>query len=167
VLSVVILIGITASIVVPQFATRDDLQTTAAARLVMGDLMYAQNRAIATQKKHYVEFSGSAYTLYARDSDSTALYALTNPITNSTYTVGFGTGNQQFPTTQIQSINFDGSAFQAIQFDSLGLPSVYNATNDTAVALANTGTITLSTSSGAFPTLVTIDPTTGEATVQP
>ena len=166
IMGVVILLGIAASIIVPQFSTRDDLQTTAAARLVMADLMYAQNRAIATQKKHYVEFTGSSYTLYARDSDSTALYTLINPLTSSTYTVTFGTASTNFSTTQIASINFDNSTSHAIQFDSLGLPSVYNAATDAAVTLANTGTITLSTTANTFPTAVTIDPTSGEATVQ-
>jgi type II secretion system protein H len=167
VLCVVMLIGISAAIVVPQFATRDDLQTTAAARVLMADLMYAQNSAIATQKKHYVEFTGSSYTLYQRDSDSSALYAIANPVSHSTYSVTFGDTNPTYPTTTIASINFDGSASQAIQFDSLGLPSVYNIAADSAVSLANTGTITLSTTSGTFPTAVTIDPTSGEATVQP
>ena len=166
VLIVVIILGIAASLIIPQFGTRDDLQTTAAARLVMGDLMYAQNRAIATQKKHYVEFNGSSYTLYARDSDTSALYGLTQPITGNPYTIAFGSSNLNFPTTQIASISFDSTPLKAIQFDSLGLPSVYNSSTDTATALANTGTITLSTTSNTFPTYITIDPNTGEASVQ-
>ena len=163
-LVVVCILAIAAMIVVPHFGTRDDLQAAAAARAVMADLMYAQNRAIATQKKHYVRYSGSSYTLYARDSDTTALYTLTQPITGKTYSVTLGSTNLDFPRMQIASISFDGSTQTAIQFDSLGLPSVYNATADTATAMANTGTITLATTVGSFSTAVTIDPTTGEAT---
>src|SRR3982751_6922276 len=63
ILTVVVILGIAAAAVIPELGTRDDLKIASTARNVMGDLMYAQNRAIATQKKHYVQFSGSTYTL--------------------------------------------------------------------------------------------------------
>ena len=66
VLTVVIILGISASIIVPQFSTRDDLQTTAAARLVMADLDVRPEPARSPRRrKHFVEFTGSSnYTLY-------------------------------------------------------------------------------------------------------
>ena len=59
-----------------------------------------------------------------------------------------------------------GSVWPLIQFDSLGTPSSYNPATDKATALVATGTITMQTSSGSFSTNVTIDPSTGEASVQ-
>ena len=165
VMIVVVILGIAAAIVVPQLGTRDDLKVSAAARAVMADLMYAQNRAIATQKKHYVEFSGSNYTLLARDSDASALYTLTNPVTKGSYTVTIGAANTSFTNVQIGSTNFDSATRHAIQFDSLGAPSSYNVAADTAAPLVNTGTIELQTTAGTFPLSVLIDSSTGEASI--
>src|SRR3954452_15878826 len=69
ILMVVLILGIASAIIIPGLGSRDDLRCAAAARVVMSDLIYAQNRAIALQKKHYVRFSGQQYSV----SDSTAL----------------------------------------------------------------------------------------------
>src|SRR5690348_4205982 len=50
---VVILAGIWV-LVLPNFGTRDDLIAGSAARVLISDLLYAQNRAIATQTIQYV-----------------------------------------------------------------------------------------------------------------
>ena len=55
ILMVVVILGIAAACVVPQLSSRDDLKTAAAARVVMADLIYAQNRAIAVQQTvHFI-----------------------------------------------------------------------------------------------------------------
>src|SRR5687767_12905751 len=49
ILVVVLIIGIAAAIVVPQLGTRDDMKAASAARVIMADLIYAQNLAITQQ----------------------------------------------------------------------------------------------------------------------
>src|SRR5690242_16864757 len=60
ILVVVVILGIAAAVIVPNMGTRSDLKAAAAARMIMADLIYAQNRAISTQTKHYVTFDTSA-----------------------------------------------------------------------------------------------------------
>ena len=50
ILTVVIILGISAAIIIPNVSNRDDMRAAGAARMVMADLIFAQNRAIATQK---------------------------------------------------------------------------------------------------------------------
>src|SRR4051812_1277839 len=56
ILMVVIILGIASAVIVPNLGTRNDMNVAAAARVVMADLMYAQNRAIVTQSMTYVQF---------------------------------------------------------------------------------------------------------------
>src|SRR5689334_24278427 len=62
ILVVVVILGIAAAIVVPAIGSRDDLKTTSAARMIMADLIYAQNRSISQQKKHFVVFDAANET---------------------------------------------------------------------------------------------------------
>ena len=72
VLVVVVILGIASAIVLPQVASHDDLNTSAAARTVMADLLYAQNKAISTEGWTYVTFSVTSqnYTLYSGTSSA-------------------------------------------------------------------------------------------------
>ncbi len=57
-LVVVLILGIASAInACRNSLSRDDLDAQSAARAVMADLLYAQNRAIATQKNQYVVFN--------------------------------------------------------------------------------------------------------------
>src|SRR6476661_4283988 len=56
ILAVLVIIGIASAIVIPQLATRDDLRAAAAARILVADLIYAQNMAISQQRPIYVRF---------------------------------------------------------------------------------------------------------------
>ena len=47
ILVVVVILGIAAAVIVPQMGSRGDLKAAAAARMLMADLIYAQNKAIA------------------------------------------------------------------------------------------------------------------------
>jgi type II secretion system protein H len=166
VMTVMVILGIAAALIVPQIGTRDDLDVSAAARSVMADLLYAQNRAITTQKKHYVEFSSTGYTIFAQDSDALPLYAITNPTTQNQYTVTIGAPNTPFQNVNVSAADFDASPSRTIQFDSLGVPSVYNTALRTATPLVSTGTITLSTTSPVLSASILIDPATGDASTQ-
>jgi len=63
ILMVVVILAITSAIIIPQISSRDDLKVASAARVVMADLIWAQNRAISTQQKQYVFFGTNTYTL--------------------------------------------------------------------------------------------------------
>src|SRR4051812_15921681 len=54
ILMVVIILGIASAVVVPNLGQRNDLVAAAAARAVVADIMYAQNRAILAQSMRYV-----------------------------------------------------------------------------------------------------------------
>ena len=159
-------LGIAAACIVPQIGTRNDLNAAAAARSVMADLLYAQNRAISTQKAHFVEFSSTGYCLLSRESDTSPLYTITNPTTQNSYVVTIGPSNTTFSNVSISSVNFDGSPSMTIQLDSLGAPWVYNLPQGTATPLVSTGQIKLTTTSPTLTTSVLIDPATGEASTQ-
>src|SRR5215212_8481809 len=60
ILTVVLILGIASAIIAPQIGSRNDVKVRAAARVVVADLMYAQNMAIAQQKWMYVKFDDAA-----------------------------------------------------------------------------------------------------------
>src|SRR5687768_15113383 len=92
ILVVVLILGIAAAAIVPQMGNRGDLKAAAAARMIMADLIYAQNRAIATQTRHYVTFDTAASPqTYRIVTSMTPLTDVTHPITKaSSYAVTFG-----------------------------------------------------------------------------
>src|SRR5579864_9772050 len=85
ILCVVIILGIASAIIVPQLASRDDLRCSAAARALMGDLLYAQSRSIALGKMHYVQFNTATGTYQLLDAVSPN-NVITNPVTQVPYT---------------------------------------------------------------------------------
>jgi type II secretion system protein H len=165
-MTVMAILGIAAACVVPLVGTRDDLDVAAAARSVTADLLYAQNRAIATQRKHFVAFNGSGYTILSQASDTAPLCAITNPTTQNSYVVTLGSANATFSNINIASVDFDGSPNLTIEFDTLGAPSVYNTTQGISTPLINSGTIILATAATGQTASVVIDPATGEASAQ-
>src|SRR5262245_1732270 len=82
ILVVVVILGIASAIIIPQIGSRDDLTAASATRVIMADLIYAQNRAIATQKWHYVQFDGQRYVLYDQTPPATPnlTLAIQNPV---------------------------------------------------------------------------------------
>ena len=160
VLVVVCLLGIASAIVLPQISQQDDLNTAAAARVVMGDLLYAQNRAIAMQTVQYVSFDvpGQQYTLA---SSMSPLTALQHPVNDTNYVMTFGqTGpNDISQSVTLTSASFDGSA--TIAFDETGVPYSYSA--GAATPLSSTGSIVLSC--GNYTLTIFVSPNTGEISV--
>ena len=86
---VVVILGIASAIVLPQINSHNDLNASAAARTVMADLLYAQNRAIAMQTVHYVTFdtTNQQYTLFSSMSPQRVLQ---HPIDLNNYVMTFG-----------------------------------------------------------------------------
>lgn len=157
ILAVVVILGIASAIIIPQIGSRDDLRASAAARAVMADLIYAQNRSIAMQKRHYVRFAGQQYTM----SDTTALTPITHPVSKMAYTVTFNAAGTGFDNVSLAGWGFGGTS--TICFDEMGSPYSYDGINP-PVALTGNGTI--SVTAGNFSLTMTIEPFTGEVTVQ-
>jgi len=158
ILMVVVIMGIVASIVIPQLGSRDDLKLAAAARTVMADLAYAQSRGISTQARQYVVFSNGAYALRALNA-SNVLTTITHPINPGNYTVNFDTGPLR--GVSIASTSFNGQT--SVAFDELGSPVAFNPTTQTLSALSGPGTIQMQ--SGGLTMTITIEAYTGEMSV--
>jgi type II secretory pathway pseudopilin PulG len=157
ILAVVVILGIASAIIIPQIGSRDDLRASAAARAVMADLIYAQNRSIAMQKRHYVRFVGQQYTV----SDTTALTAITHPVSKNPYTVTFDAAGTGYDNVTLGGWGFGGPS--TICFDEMGSPYSYDGINP-PTALTSSGTI--SVTAGNVTLTMTIEPFTGEVTVQ-
>lgn len=165
ILMVVVILGIAAAIIVPQIGTRGDLKAAAAARVVMADLIYAQNRSIAQQTTTFVKFSTTGNN-YLLASSITPLTYIQNPVSMANYTASFGSGGVHgFEDVTLKTVTLNGSTSNLIlAFDALGIPKVYDPTFGATVALTQTGTILIQ--SGQFSLTVTIQPDTGEIDVQ-
>jgi prepilin-type N-terminal cleavage/methylation domain-containing protein len=135
ILVVVVILGIAAAIVVPAIGSRDDLKATSAARMIMADLIYAQNRAISQQKKHYVRFDPAAETYEVLDAISPAKL-ITHPVEVSPFLVKLGSaGPGPIRDVLIDVADFDGKTI--LMFDELGTPYAYDAGTSTEAALTN------------------------------
>src|SRR6476661_7040037 len=89
ILMVVVILGIAAACVVPQLSSRDDLKAGAGARVVMADLIYAQNRAISVQQTHYVAFDITAKNYSILTTWQPTPVYVTHPITKNNYVTKF------------------------------------------------------------------------------
>lgn len=161
ILVVVLILGIASAIILPQISSRNDLDTASAARTVMADLLYAQNRAIATQQSHYVVFNvaGQSYSLYSGSSGPTTL--LTHPINGNSYVMTFGPAgaNNISSNVTLGSVSFNGQ--NTIAFNELGVPYGYNS--GSSVPLSQPGTIVLNC--GSYSLTISVTQDTGEITV--
>ena len=160
ILTVVTILAITSAIIIPNLGSRDDLKAAAGARVLMADLIWAQNRATSTQQKQYAIFSGNSYTLWYKNSAGTLVQS-TNPITKNTYTTTFGGAN-----TPLATVSISGTpAFAAqtgLMFDEMGTPYGWDGTTETAMTSAGTVKIAC----GTQLLTISIEPYTGEASVQ-
>lgn len=156
ILCVVVILGIASALIIPQIGSRDDIKASSAARMLVSDVLYAQNLAISRQQKHYLQFVGQQYTVMAGDP----LTAITHPITKNTYAVGFGAGTPGLEGVRIDAVSFGGTTM--LGFDDLGVPFGYDGITETPLAAA--GTITIR--SGSHTLTISIEPFTGETSVQ-
>src|SRR5690349_20972120 len=91
ILCVVVILGIASAVVVPNLGTRNDQIVTAGARVIMADLMYAQNQAIVTQSMQYVKFdtTNQQYSLTSTAPNVTPVVYVLNPTTQANYITAF------------------------------------------------------------------------------
>jgi prepilin-type N-terminal cleavage/methylation domain-containing protein len=160
VLVVVCILGIASAVVLPQVGNRYDVNAAAAARTVMADLLYAQNRAISTQSMQYVNFdvAGQQYGLYSSMSPS---QFLKHPVTLGDYLMTFGQNgpNNVSSDVTLTSASFNGQT--TLAFDETGVP--YSYMSGTATPLTAAGAIVLTCEAYSLTISVTKD--TGEITV--
>ena len=161
ILVVVVILGVTAAIIVPQIGNRDDLRCTSMARVIMSDVMYAQSRAVSMQQPHYVRFDTAAgrYEVLQRITPSEQL--VTHPITKGNFqvTVGAARGDE-LKTVVFDDVSFDSQP--VLMFDEMGTPHAYNPSTLTATAMV-AGSIRLR--SGTFTATISVEPYSGELKV--
>lgn len=125
VLIVVAIVGIAGAIVVPQMLAAGTLGVQAAARVIIADLLYAQNEAIAQQEERGVVFdvANDSYSLTKPRADGTpGTEVLTENWkggATENYVVSF-VDDSRFRGVRIISADFGGSP--GLTFDDLGTP---------------------------------------------
>jgi prepilin-type N-terminal cleavage/methylation domain-containing protein len=151
VLVVVAIIGIAAAVVVPQMIRPGTLNAQAGARMIIADLLYAQNDAIAKQQVRRVVFDPTNNRYWLEDQGGSIISVNWKKNSGSgNYVVDFAS-DKRFAGVTISTASF-GSGSE-IEYDLLGGPSVG-------------GTIDLVATGG--PTYrITIAPLTGRVTVAP
>jgi MSHA pilin protein MshC len=153
ILSVVVILGIASAIIVPQLSSRDDLRCAAAARALMGDLLYAQSRSIALGKMHYVQFNTATNTYQVLDAVSPN-DVITNPVTQIPYTVTVGTG--PMANVSVNSASFDGNT--TLAFDPMGVP--YSWSSGAGPVALSAGSVVFK--AGVNKKTVTVSPYSGQ-----
>ena len=159
ILSVVIIIGVISAIIIPQIGSRDDQRVASAARELTADLLYAQNRSIAMQVRHYVQFNTATnnYQVMADSGSGTPGAVITHPVNGTPYSVSVNTGS--LTGVKFTSVNFDGNT--TVVFDAMGVPYSYNASTGTAALVSGAVVI----GAGQNKMTVSVAPYSGEINV--
>ena len=165
ILVVVIILGIASAMVVPSLGTHNDQNVAAGARIVVSDLLYAQNRAILAQAMKYVNIDtvNQNYAILSSAPNVTAVYEQ-NPTTLQNYVTYFGGNAPQgaIQTVTLQTPNIDGKT--CIAFDLLGQPYAVDTSTGVATLLVNTASIPVQC--GTFTLTIKVEPYTGAMSVQ-
>ena len=120
VLIVVTIVGIAGAVVVPAMLSAGSLGVQAASRMIIADLLYAQNDAVAKQRVRTVKFDVFADSYNLRDEDDKMLHAQWMGGSDENYIVDFQ-NDSRFDGVNITKVDFDGDA--EVSFDELGAPS--------------------------------------------
>jgi hypothetical protein len=171
------LVEIASAIIIPHMGSRDDMKAAAAARVIVADLIYAQNLAISTGTPVYVRFdrTNNKYSVITNPLSTKTNYGdlVMNPITQNNYIQVFGDTNPNsvdpWESVSIDSVSLSGidpsyvNQF-TVGFDEIGSPYVYNYTVDLKNDLADGSNIVIRC--GTLTTQINIAAATGEITVQ-
>lgn len=160
ILCVVVIIGIAASIIVPSIGSRDDLRAASMARVVMADLIYAQNRAVSLQKVQYVRFNTTTQLYEVLDSIGPDVL-VTHPVEQKPFQVKLSNGRtDDLRYVKLNTVAFDGKTVMA--FDELGTPLSVDTATSTKSPMVS-GNIVLK--SGTYQLTISIEPYSGELKV--
>ena len=157
-LAVVVILGLTSAIVLPQIGDHDDSMVTSAARELTADLLYAQSCAIATGRMHYVVFD-AGHGKYAVMDAIDPPHVVINPAQQAPLEVVIGKAPLQ--GVWASRIDFDGQT--ALAFDAVGTPYACTA-GEQHLSPLNAGSIVLT--SGAATRTISVQPMSGEIKVQ-
>ncbi len=153
VLVTVSIMGIAAAMIVPQMLKTGTLQIQAAGRMVIADILYAQNDAIALGTNRNVVFNQAGNSYMIADCNGNPLPATwrmgAGSQDNGNYSINFST-DPKFSGCQLGAVSFAGS--NTLSFDNLGTPSSGGTVN---ITMANT---TYRVSVAPFTGRVTIAP---------
>ncbi len=116
---VITILGLVSAIVVPHMLTAGTMGVQSATRIIVADLIFAQNEAMARQTTRQVVFDvpGDGYRL--ADQAGVTIDAAWLPGDGNNYAVSFQK-DSRFTGVRILSANFGGDA--TIVFDDLGAP---------------------------------------------
>jgi hypothetical protein len=159
---VVVILGIAGAIIIPQMGSRDDLKAAAAARVIMADLIYAQNLAITKQANYFVEFSLITQRYTVMDA---AKVSVDHPVNHVPFIQKFSTGGSHGLTScKLDSAAFTGTSAGAklfIGFDELGTPLAWSGTGSPETLVSGNTVVQC----GQFKLRVDIEPYTGQISV--
>jgi len=177
ILAVVVILGIASALIIPHMGSRDDMKCAAAARVIIADLIYAQNLAISTGTPVYVRFdkANNKYSMITNPLSSKTNFGdlVMHPVTQQSYIQTFGDADTRrvdpWENVSLDTVSLNGTdpSYQnqfTVGFDEIGSPYVYNYTLDLKNDLADGSKIIIK--SGILTTQVNIAAATGEITVQ-
>ena len=118
ILVVVTIIGMIGAIVVPHVLQAGTMQVQAAGRIVIADILFAQNDAVAQQRTRRVVFEPSLNRYRLTDIDGNLLTATWMP--GQQYEQDFN-ADKRFTGVRIQNVDFNGGLI--LEYDELGTPS--------------------------------------------
>ena len=148
---IVVVLGIAMAMVIPMLRGTDGSQLKAAAQLLAADIAFAQVDSVAHGDDPRVIVFDLAAGSYHIAASSTPATPINNPVGNQPYVTTFGTGRaHQLKAVTIQSVSVGGD-------NQLGF-GIYGNTDQTTDA-----TVTLA--AGGHTMTVTIEASTGEATI--
>ncbi len=148
VLVVLVIIGIAGAMVVPAMLEPGKMGVQAAARIVIADLLFAQNEAIAKQSTHTVSFDAANNRYSVLDATGTTVVVNWKEGSGA-YVVNFKE-DSRFQGVVLNNVAFKGGS--AISFDALGSPSTGGSLQLTANGVTY---------------VVSVAPLTGRVTVAP
>jgi len=149
VLTVVTIMGLASAVVVPQMLAAGTLGVQAAARMVVSDMLYAQNQAVAAQANRGIVFDVENNAYQLNDNNGNPITASWQAGNSSTdYKIDFA-NDSRFSGVTLENVDFNGT--NTLAFDALGAPSsggsldlVYNGNRYRIQVAAFTGRVTVS-----------------------
>jgi len=148
VLVVVTIIGLAGAIIVPQMLAAGTLGVQAAARMVISDILYAQNEAIAQQDDRSVAFDESNNRYQINDASGSPISASWQAGNSSSNYIIDLANDSRFSGVTLENVDFNGT--NTLTFDALGAPSsggtlelVFNGNRYRVAVAAFTGRVTV------------------------
>ncbi len=120
VLVVVTVLGIATAVVAPSMLQAGTLGVQAAARIVVSDILYAQNEAVIQHKTRRVVFEPALDRYRVTDGNGTTLNSPLQGAGDGNYQISFA-DDPRFQGVAIVSADFNGSP--TLEFDDLGTPA--------------------------------------------